>query len=71
MIEAAPGRQGGTRKHTGQSSTEEQCRQAGCSAGGMQPDSGLLTAELQGWREFAPARSRWYLDTVAALTLGA
>ena len=32
---------------------------------GWLTDSGLLTSELQGWREFAPAVSRWYLDTVA------
>ena len=28
-------------------------------------DSGYLVAELERWREFAPAMSRWYLDTVA------
>ena len=28
-------------------------------------DSGLLTAELQGWWGSAPAVSRWYIDTVA------
>jgi len=28
-------------------------------------DSGLLASELRGWREFAPAVSRWYLDMVA------
>jgi uncharacterized membrane protein YphA (DoxX/SURF4 family) len=28
-------------------------------------DSGPLTDELWGWRESAPALSRWYLDTVA------
>ena len=27
-------------------------------------DSGLLESELRGWREFAPAVSRWYLDMV-------
>ena len=32
---------------------------------GWATDSGPLTAELQGWREFAPALSRWYLDRVA------
>ena len=32
---------------------------------GWLTDSGLLTAELQGWREFAPPVSRWYLDMVA------
>jgi len=28
-------------------------------------DSGYLVAELEGWREFAPSISRWYLETVA------
>ena len=28
-------------------------------------DSGFLVAELEGWREFAPSMSRWYLETVA------
>ena len=32
---------------------------------GWLTDSGLLTAELQGWWEGAPALSRWYIDTVA------
>ena len=32
---------------------------------GWLADSGLLTAQLQGWREFAPPISLWYLDMVA------
>ena len=32
---------------------------------GWLTDSGLLTGQLQGWREFAPAISLWYLDMVA------
>lgn len=32
---------------------------------GWLSDSGPLADELWGWRESAPALSRWYLDTVA------
>ena len=32
---------------------------------GWLADSGLLTTQLRGWHETAPAPSRWYLETVA------
>jgi uncharacterized membrane protein YphA (DoxX/SURF4 family) len=32
---------------------------------GWLADSGLLTTQLRGWQQTAPAQSQWYLETVA------
>ena len=37
----------------------------GCNKVDWLMDSGLLTGELEQWRESAPGISRWYLNTVA------